>query len=187
LTAGCAALGARQGIDAVLSGALEGWVAGVADALPSAFGTERDRRLTAAACRLADLGARLHPDHRVELTFDQVLRSPIAGQSHAERAFLACAVNARYGGSAATPEPAAMTRLLGEDAARRARALGLAIRLACDLSGRSSQLLANATATVEKGALKLVAAPGYADVLLGEQTRKRARALAEAMGMDLVI
>ena len=58
-------------------------------ALPVSFGPERDPVLAAAACRLADLGARLHPDHRVDLVFDQVLRAPIPGQTHAERAWLA--------------------------------------------------------------------------------------------------
>jgi exopolyphosphatase/guanosine-5'-triphosphate,3'-diphosphate pyrophosphatase len=156
-------------------------------ALPKAFGEPRDSVLTAAACRLSDLGARLHPDHRLELAFDQVLRAPVAGVSHAERAFLAAVMNARYGGGAATPQPDIITRLLNEDSAKRARALGLAIRLACDLSGRSSQLLANATATVKGGDLNLTATDGYADLLLGEQTKKRAKALAEAMGLGLSI
>ena len=35
--------------------------------------------------------------------------------------------------------------------------------------------------------LKLTASEGYADVLLGEQTRRRAKALAEAMGLKLEI
>ena len=187
LLAGCAALGGRQGIDPALPGALTGWIADIVAALPSAFGETRDAVLTAAACRLADLGARLHPDHRLELVFDQVLRAPVAGVSHAERAFLASVLNARYGGGAATPEPATISRLLGPDAARRARGIGLAIRLACDLSGRSPQLLANATARVKGGDLRLTAAEGYADVLLGDQTRKRAKALAEAMGAGLKI
>ena len=187
LLAGTAALGLRQGVAPALPGALEGWIADVVAALPSAFGATRDGVLTAAACNLADLGARLHPDHRVELVFDQVLRAPVAGQTHAERAFLAAALNARYGGDAATPEPEAVDRLLDEDARRRARALGQAIRLACDLSGRAPQLLANARAVVAKSELRLSATEGYADVLLGEQTRKRAKALAETMGLTLAI
>ncbi len=187
LLAGTAALGLRQGVAPALPGALEGWIADVVAALPSAFGATRDGVLTAAACNLADLGARLHPDHRVELVFDQVLRAPVAGQTHAERAFLAAALNARYGGDAATPEPEAVDRLLDEDARRRARALGQAIRLACDLSGRAPQLLANARAVVAKSELRLSATEGYADVLLGEQTRKRAKALAETMGLSLAI
>ncbi len=185
LLAGAGALGARQGVSPTLAGALTAWITPVTDALPSAFGRERDALLAAAACKFADLGARLHPDHRVELVFDQVLRAPIPGQTHAERAFLATALNARYGGGAATPEPDTMARLLDEDQRGAARALGLAIRLGCDLSGRSAQLLANAWARVEDGTLKLGAAAGYADLLLGEQTRRRAKALADAMGLKL--
>lgn len=187
LIAGCAALGARQGIAPALPAALNAWLSDVIAQLPEAFGPDRDPVLAAAACRLADLGARLHPDHRLELVFDQVLRAPIPGQTHAERVWLACALNARYGGNAATPAPEATDRLLSEDARASARALGLAMRLGCDLSGRSPQLLANASITVAKGQLKLTASEGYADVLLGEQTRRRAKALAEAMGLKLDI
>jgi len=187
LLAGSSALGARQGISPTLPGALNGWIAPLLAALPPVFDRERDAILADAACRLADLGARLHPDHRVELAFDQVLRAPVPGQTHAERAFLAVAVNARYGGSAATPEPATVARLLSEEQRQGARALGLAIRLACDLSGRSPQLLVNARAGVKDGALVLTASAGYADVLLGEQTRRRGKALAEAMGLKLDI
>ncbi|NJC42503.1 exopolyphosphatase/guanosine-5'-triphosphate,3'-diphosphate pyrophosphatase [Brevundimonas alba] len=185
LLAGCTALGARQGISPGLPGALFGWIQPISTALPSSFGAERDLTLADAACRLADLGARLHPDHRIELAFDQVLRAPIPGQTHAERAWLATAVNARYGGAAATPEPDTVARLLTEEQRTAARALGLAIRLACDLSGRSPQLLVNAHVAVKDGALVLSASDGYADVLLGEQTRRRGKALAEAMGLKL--
>ncbi|MCS6625451.1 Ppx/GppA family phosphatase [Roseibacterium beibuensis] len=187
LLAGCTALGARQGISPGLPGAIFGWIEPIVEALPKAFGGKRDRVLADAACRLADLGARLHPDHRIELAFDQVLRAPIPGQTHAERAFLATAVNARYGGGSSTPEPDTMARLVNEEQGTAARALGLAIRLACDLSGRSPQLLVNAHVTVEDGMLVLSASEGYADVLLGEQTRRRGKALAEALGLKLDI
>lgn len=187
LLAGCTALGARQGISPGLPGALFGWIEPIVDILPGAFGAGRDRVLADAACRLADVGARLHPDHRVELAFDQVLRAPIPGQTHAERAFLAAAVNARYGGGGSTPEPDTVARLLSDEQRTAARALGLAVRLACDLSGRSPQLLANARVDVTDGVLVLSASEGYADVLLGEQTRRRGKALAEALGLKLDI
>jgi exopolyphosphatase / guanosine-5'-triphosphate,3'-diphosphate pyrophosphatase len=187
LLAGCSALGARQGISPALPGTLLGWIAPLLAALPPVFGRARDGLLADAACRLADLGARLHPDHRVELAFNQVLRAPIPGQNHAERAYLAAAVGARYGGGGATPEPRTVARLLNEEQRQGARILGLAIRLACDLSGRSPQLLVNARARVSAGALILSADDGYADVLLGEQTRRRGKALAEAMGLKLDI
>ncbi|SFS41802.1 Ppx/GppA phosphatase family protein [Brevundimonas viscosa] len=187
LLAGCTALGARQGVSPALPGVLNAWIAPMLEALPVSFSPGRDAVLTDAACRLADIGARLHPDHRIELAFDQVLRAPVPGQTHAERAWLAMAINARYGGPGATPSPELVRRLLTDEQRRSARAVGLAIRMACDLSGRSPQLLANANADVRGGRLILSAADGYADVLLGEQTRKRGKAAAEALGLKLEI
>lgn len=187
LLAGTSALGLRQGVSPHLPPALNAWLGDVIANMPVAFGPERDGLLANAACRLADLGARLHPDHRLELVYDQVLRAPIAGQTHSERAFLGAVMNARYGGGGATPQPAVVNRLLDENGRARARALGLAIRLGCDLSGRSPQLLANASIRVKGSTLSLTASAGYADVLLGEQTRRRGRALAEAMGLKLDI
>lgn len=183
LMSGCASWGARQGISPHLPGAVEAWIDPVLPALPATFGRDRDRDLTTAACHLCDLGARLHPDHRVELVFEQVLRAPVPGQSHAERAFLACVLNARYGGSSVTPRPEVVNRLLDEEGRRHARALGQAIRLACDLSGRAPQLLAGARLAVSDGTLTLAASEGYADMLLGEQTRRRLKSLADTLGL----
>ncbi len=183
LIAGCTTWGARQGISPLLPGAVQAWIDPVLPALPKTFGRERDRTLTTAACHLCDLGARLHPDHRVELVFEQVLRAPVPGQTHAERAFLACALNARYGGPSATPQPDVVNRLLDEEGRRHARALGQAIRLACDLSGRAPQLLAGARLAIDDGTLTLTPAEGYADMLLGEQTRRRLKALSDSLDL----
>jgi exopolyphosphatase/guanosine-5'-triphosphate,3'-diphosphate pyrophosphatase len=139
--------------------------------------------MLAAASRLADIGARLHPDHRAELVFDQVLRAPIAGQSHAERAFIAVAAFARYDGGDAFPDAAVVGRLLSPDQLGRARALGAALRLGCHLSGRSPALLARSRLEIEGGAVALEADPAVADMLLGEQTRKRLNTLAAALDL----
>lgn len=187
LLASCEAIGLRQGVSPGLPGALEGWLTGVMAALPVAFGEQRDGVLSAAACRLADVGARLHPDHRLELAFDQVLRAPAPGQTHAERAFLACTINARYGGSAETPAPDIIGRLLNDDQRLRARALGLAMRLGSDLSVRAPQILASTVLTLKGGVLRLKASADHADALLGEQTRRRAKALAEVLNATLEI
>jgi exopolyphosphatase/guanosine-5'-triphosphate,3'-diphosphate pyrophosphatase len=143
--------------------------------------------LASAACRLADLGARLHPDHRADLVFEQVLRAPIAGQTHAERAFLAAAAFARHSSTFTPPELDVLERLLSPQKLKRARALGAAIRLGCDLSGRSAPLLSHSHLSIDKGDLLLTADPGYADLLLGEQTSKRANTLAGLLGLKLKI
>ncbi|MFZ5671093.1 MAG: Ppx/GppA family phosphatase [Pseudomonadota bacterium] len=186
LVEGCAALTARQGVDETLGPTLDAWLAPVFDALPPAFGA-RDAVLRSAACRLADLGARLHPDHRADLVFEQVLRAPVAGQSHAERAFLALAAFSRHTAAAPVPDGATVGRLLSETQRRRARALGAAVRLGCDLSGRNAVLLAQSRLRLDEGRLLLTAAEGWSDMLLGEQTARRAGQLAALLGVKLEI
>ncbi len=186
LVEGCAALASQQGADDVFGPALAAWVTPVFAALPPVFG-DREPLLTAAACRLADMGARLHPDHRADLVFAQVLRSPIPGQTHAERAFLATAAYSRYSAPFNPQEPETISRLLSPERLARARALGAAIRLGCDLSGRAGPLLARAQLTIEGGHLHLKVDRGYADLILGEQTLKRAGALAQRLGRKLSV
>jgi exopolyphosphatase/guanosine-5'-triphosphate,3'-diphosphate pyrophosphatase len=138
----------------------------------------------AAACRLADLGARLHPDHRAELAFDQVLRAPIPGQTHPERAFLAAAVFARHTSGPLGPVGDGIERILSPERLRRARALGAAIRLGCDLSGRIPTLLAASTLTHDGDLVTLTLKRSAADLLLGEQTKKRLQALAGVLELE---
>lgn len=186
LVAGCAALGGRFATDEGLGPALEAWLAPLLDPLPRMFG-ERDAVLTAAACRLADLGATLHPDHRATLVFEQVLRAPIAGQTHAERCFLAVAAFYRHTAHAELPEASTVIRILPDSHRRRARALGAAIRLGCDLSGRSGALLARSHVKLDNGKLMLTADKDWADMLMGEQTTRRAQALAQVLGARLEV
>jgi exopolyphosphatase/guanosine-5'-triphosphate,3'-diphosphate pyrophosphatase len=186
LIEGCAALGAREGADEALGPSLEAWLKPVFSKLTPLF-DGRDLKLTAAACRLADLGARLHPDHRADLVFEQVLRVPISGMNHAERAFLAAALFARHTASASPPDGALISRILSDDRQQRARALGAAIRLGCDLSGRSAKLLARSRLEMQGAAIRLSADDRWADMLLGEQTAKRASTLADHLDLGLKI
>ncbi len=151
------------------------------------FEDGRDQVMLAAAARLSEYGARLHPDHRADLVFDQILRAPIAGMNHPERAFLAAAAFARHTGANVTPAAQITGRLLSYDRLQRARALGAALRLGCDLSGRSPPLLARSKLSLENGALVLSADKAGADLLLGEQTAKRAGTLATVLGRTLEI
>ena len=186
LIEGCAALTARQGVDDSLGPTLDAWLAPVFDALPRVM-NDREDVLRAAACRLADLGSRLHPDHRADLVFEQVLRAPIAGMRHVERAFLAVAAFARHTSAASIPEGVTISRLLTDGQRRRARALGAAIRLGSDLSGRSSPLLAQSRLGLHDGRLVLTAMEGWSDMLLGEQTTRRATTLAGLLGLPLEV
>ena len=184
LMEGCAALSAREGVNPALGPAIEAWLASAFAGLEPTFGV-REAVLARAACRLADLGARLHPDHRADLIFHQVLRAPIPGMNHPERVFLATTMFARHTAAATVPEPDLIARVLTHERVQRARALGAAIRLACDLSGRSPELLAKSTLEIRPSSVVLEAEPAMAPLLLGEQTAKRAGTLAALLERDL--
>ena len=185
LIEGCDALTAQKGFRPELGPALEAWITGVFETLPPVFGGARDKVLLSAACRLADLGARLHPDHRADLAFEQVLRAPIAGMNHRERAFLASTAFARHSSAPHPPQPDTVSRLLTPERRQRARALGSAIRLGCDLSGRNTRLLESSSLSLHNGRLRLTTAQGWEDMLLGEQTAKRAQVMAQALKLKL--
>ena len=187
LVAGCATLTIRDAAADPFGRALEGWLSPFWTQLAPLFPKEREPVLLAAACRLATIGAHLHPDHRAELAFDLVLRAPIAGQTHRERAFLAISAFNRYTAGTDNPEPAVVARLLDDEALARARALGAAMRLGCDLSGRSPILLSGTALALERGDLVLTVKAPSADMLLGEQINKRAGQLAAALGLALKV
>jgi exopolyphosphatase/guanosine-5'-triphosphate,3'-diphosphate pyrophosphatase len=167
-----------------LGAAVEAWVAPAFATLEPMLGV-RDPVLISAACRLADLGARLHPDHRADLIFHQVLRAPIPGMNHTERVFLATALFGRHTAAATVPQHDLIARLLNHEGVQRARALGAAIRLACDLCGRSPELLQRSALSFADDAVVLEVEDGAAPILLGEQTAKRAAALATLLERDL--
>lgn len=187
LIEGAAGLGSRQPQAESLGAALEDWIEPVFSRLEPVFEPEREPVLRAAACRLAELGARLHPDHRADLVFDQVLRAPAPGVTHPERAFLATTAFARYTAANVIPGGRTTERLLSDERLQRARALGAALRLGCDLSGRSPALLARSRLQLMDGNLLLSAEHDDAELLLGEQIAKRAATLATALGRGLAI
>lgn len=186
LVEGCGALAARNGVAERLGQALEAWLAPLWDRLAPAFPDGRESVLVAAACRLADVGSRLHPDHRADLVFEEVLRAPIPGQSHPERTFLAMTAFHRYGGER-SPEQATVERVLTPERLQRAEVLGAAIRLGCQLSGRSPELLAASSLARTRTELTVSVRKDAADLLLGEQTSKRAEALARTLDLELKV
>lgn len=184
LIEGCEALTSHHGISPELGHALDAWVAPTFERLPPMFGG-RDGVLMAAACRLADLGVRLHPDHRADLAFEQVLRAPLAGMTHPERVYLAYVAFARHSASPSPTDGTTIGRVLSPERRQRARALGSAIRLGCDLSGRNPRLLENSSLAIKGDRLVLTTLTGWEDMLLGEQTARRAQTLAQALKLKL--
>jgi exopolyphosphatase / guanosine-5'-triphosphate,3'-diphosphate pyrophosphatase len=161
--------------------ALELWMAPMFDGQLPVFAPAREKVLRGAAARLADVGGPLHPDQRVEIMFDLILRAPLAAISHPERAFLAAAIHHRY--TKAQPRHAtAYLRLLNEDQQAAAAALGAALRLGADLSGRSEALLANFEVAAVDGKLLLRVKKKVAH-LITETAARRLEAAAAALGL----
>jgi len=183
LLEGCRALGDREALERGLDRVIVAWLSPVLAPLPPQFSRSRDAVMLAAGAALADAGSRLHPDHRAVVAFEQVLRAPVAGLVHAERAFLASAIHARYGGQGA-PEAELVNRLLGPDGLERARLHGLALRLASDLSARSAELLSTTRLAVNGQDLVLRVNRAHADLLRGDKVRKRLGALAQALDLS---
>jgi exopolyphosphatase/guanosine-5'-triphosphate,3'-diphosphate pyrophosphatase len=184
LVAAAEAFGAPSERARAFGAALEKWVSPVFEGRPPAFDDQRDPILRAAAARLADLGAALHPDQRSELMFDLVLRAPFAAVSHAERAFLAAVVHHRY--AKAAPDAEAYRKLLTEEQRAAAAALGFALRLGADLSGRARAILNDFSLTLERGAVVLTVKGNRAH-LLTDQLAKRLDPLANALGVTAKI
>lgn len=162
--------------------ALEEWIAPVFEGQPAAFSTKRDAVLRGAAARMADIGGPLHPDQRAEIMFDLILRSPLAAISHAERAFIAAALHHRYAKQPPRFAPA-YVRLLSEERRAAAAALGAALRLGADISGRSPALLAAFEVAAVDGKLVLRVKKKAAH-LATETAQRRLDATAQALGLS---
>jgi exopolyphosphatase/guanosine-5'-triphosphate,3'-diphosphate pyrophosphatase len=160
---------------------LERWIAPMFDGQDPVFSKKRDAILRGAAARLADVGGPLHPDQRIEIMFDLILRAPLAAISHDERAYLAAAIHHRY--TKAPPRHAdAYLRLLNEEQQAAAAALGGALRLGADLSGRSDALLREFDIAAVDGALVLRVKKKVAH-LVTETALRRLEAAAQALGL----
>jgi exopolyphosphatase / guanosine-5'-triphosphate,3'-diphosphate pyrophosphatase len=140
------------------------------------------RRLRYAAALLGDISWAEHPDYRAEQAFRSALYMPAAGLNHRERAFIAVALHARYGGSESAVRDI-LSRLLDDETLVEARRTGLALRLAYTLSGGVPGLLRRAALVREHGDLVL-RVPGRGPLQGGEAVERRLAALGRALGVD---
>lgn len=158
----------------------------LADWMDKAFegAPEPEARLRRAACHLSDIARFEHPDYRAEHALMRVLRFPFVGVTHTGRAFLAAAVAARHSQvDDSTSAGQTIRQLLEEAVYDRARAVGLAIRLAYTLSGGMTALLAPFQ-LARDGSKLVLTGPGGLDHLIGEAVERRFAVLAKALGLE---
>jgi exopolyphosphatase/guanosine-5'-triphosphate,3'-diphosphate pyrophosphatase len=140
------------------------------------------RRLRLATCLLSDIAWRAHPDFRAERGLDIALHGNWVAITPGERAILAAALVACFGGLPGTAEAARLARLADPASLATARAWGLALRLGQRLTGGTAAPLAASRLTVEDDRLVLTLDPADAP-LFGEAVTRRLKALAGVLGL----
>ncbi len=117
--------------------------------------TQRDRRLRLAVCALTDMTWRDHDKVKAEESFRRLLQFPFIGISHPERAFVATAVMARYGGKLDGEIESKIAELLSPSQLRRAEILGRVLSLGHRFSASVPEILDEARVRIDADAVRL--------------------------------
>jgi len=148
--------------------------------------TAEERRLRHAACLLADIGWRAHPDYRGEQSLNIIANAAFVGIDHPGRVFLALAVFFRHVGLVDEELSPRIRELASTRVLDRARVLGAALRVAYLVSASTTGVLPKTPMVVERGRLILRFRNGLKD-LAGERVFVRLRQLARLIGRDPVM
>jgi exopolyphosphatase/guanosine-5'-triphosphate,3'-diphosphate pyrophosphatase len=149
--------------------------------------TAEERRLRHAACLLADIGWRAHPDYRGEQSLNIIAYGGFSGIDHQGRAYLALAVFFRHVGLIMDDELSPRLReLVSTRLLDRARVLGAAMRLAYVVSAAMPGVLPETSLAIERHRLAL-RLPGEFGALAGERVLNRLRSLARLIGREPVL
>ena len=149
--------------------------------------TAEERRLRHAACLLADIGWRAHPDYRGEQSLNIIAHAGFSAIDHAGRAYLALSVFYRHVGLVVDDELSPRLRELASTRMiDRARVLGAALRLAYVISAAMPGVLPKTSLAVERHRLAL-RLKGENVSLGGERVLARLRSLARLIGREPVM
>jgi exopolyphosphatase/guanosine-5'-triphosphate,3'-diphosphate pyrophosphatase len=145
--------------------------------------TQGDRRLRLAVCALTDIGWRDHEKVRAVESFRRLLQFPFIGISHSERAFLAVAILARYGGAVDEAVRAVTRDLVSPSQLRRAEILGRALLLGHRVSASVPEILDQVRLRIGANAvqLEMLDAERVPD---SDAVQLRLRQLARASGVE---
>ena len=148
--------------------------------------TAEERRLRHAACLLADIGWRAHPDYRGEQSHNIIAHAAFVGIDHPSRAFLSLAVFFRHVGLIDDELSPRLRELATTRMLDRARVLGAVLRVAYLVSASMPGVLPKTPMVVERGRLVLRFDNGL-KALAGERVFIRLRQLARLVGREPVM
>jgi exopolyphosphatase / guanosine-5'-triphosphate,3'-diphosphate pyrophosphatase len=141
--------------------------------------TPEQKRLRYAACLLADIGWRAHPDYRAERSLSMISQAAFVGVDHSGRVFLALTIFYRYEGEDCDDD---LNRLLDDESSSRAHLLSNVFRLAYILSAAMPGMLPKIGLTLGDTKTLILRLPKKLADLMGERVDKRLQGLAAEMG-----
>jgi exopolyphosphatase/guanosine-5'-triphosphate,3'-diphosphate pyrophosphatase len=148
--------------------------------------TENERRLRHAACLLADIGWRAHPDYRGEQSLNLIAFGAFVGLGHPDRAYLALSIFFRHEGLSPDKVGSRIKTLAGTRLMERARLLAALMRIAYPVSVAMEGILPQ-TALVARGGQVVLQLPRHMEALASERLNNRVRALGKLLNMEPVI
>ncbi|MEP0322152.1 exopolyphosphatase [Bauldia litoralis] len=148
--------------------------------------TEEEQRLRHAACLLADIGWRVHPEYRGEQSLNLIAHAAFIGVDHPGRAYLALTNFYRHEGLIDEALSPRIRELAPTRYMERARALGAVLRVANMISGAMPGVMPRTR--LERDGKKLVLVlPHDLAPLGGARVERRLATLAKTAGLEAII
>jgi exopolyphosphatase/guanosine-5'-triphosphate,3'-diphosphate pyrophosphatase len=145
--------------------------------------TENERRLRHAACLLADIGWRAHPDYRGEQSLNLIAYGAFAGLDHPARAYLALSIFFRHEGLNPDKVGSRVKALAGPRLMERARLMAALMRVAYPVSVGMEGVLPQAP-LLARGNQVVLQLPRRLEALANERLTGRVRALGKLLNME---
>lgn len=155
----------------------------------AAFGlneTEEDARYRQAACLLADIGWRAHPEYRGAQSLNIIAHASFIGVDHPGRAYIGLANLFRHEGIYEDVVSPVMSTLAGPHHLERARILGALLRVVYLFSASMPGLMPQLKWKQKGDVLQLVVPSSHAG-LMGERPDGRMAQLARVLGRSMEI
>ncbi|MFG0288882.1 MAG: exopolyphosphatase [Rhodopirellula sp. JB044] len=149
--------------------------------------TENERRYRTAACYLADIAWRAHPDFRAQQYIGIIGNAGFVGISHEGRAYLAMANYYRYTGLGGKVTPPPITTLASPLMQKKARVLAAMFRVLYLFSATMPGVISQLQIRKEDDGSVVISMPESIANLRGERPDERIRQLANELGSSVTL
>ncbi len=145
-----------------------------------------DKRLRRAACLVADIGWRAHPDYRGEQSLNIISHATFVGVDHPGRAFIALSVFYRHVGLSDDEVSPRLRELASIRLLERARILGAAMRVAYIVSAAMPGILRRVP-LLSEGSRLILTLPHQFAALQSDRLNNRLKQLAKLLGKEALV